>query len=91
LCARARAGAVRRSTSTGWYKLSNGRYAPKAVVPAPRLTAALVKRLKTEPWLRLRYFWLAYHQDSTRSSFVDQLGRKARSFFGHAPGCRTKM
>jgi len=42
--------------------------------------------------LRPRYFCLAYHQDSAPSSpFVNQLGPKARSFFGHAPGCRTKF
>ena len=38
------------------------------VMVAPRpLTAALMKRLQTEVWLRLRYFWLASHQDSTPS------------------------
>jgi len=33
----------------------NGRDAPVVVVPAPRLTAALVKRVQTELQLRLRY------------------------------------
>jgi hypothetical protein len=36
----------------------NERDAPEAVVPAPRLAAALVTRLQTEPQLRPRYFCL---------------------------------
>jgi hypothetical protein len=36
----------------------NGEVAPEAVVPAPRLAAALVMRLQTEAQLRPRYFCL---------------------------------
>jgi hypothetical protein len=48
------------------------------VVPSPHLTAASVECLQTEAHFRLRYFYLAFHQDSTPSIlFVDQLGRAA--------------
>jgi class 3 adenylate cyclase/predicted ATPase len=40
-----------------------------------RLVAALEERLHAEPYLRLRYFCSAYHQDSALFPFVDQLGR----------------
>jgi DNA-binding winged helix-turn-helix (wHTH) protein len=42
-----------------------------------RVVAALLERLQTEPYLRLRYFCSPHHQDSALSPFVDQLGRAA--------------
>jgi len=46
-----------------------------------RIAAELEKRLQAEPYLRLRYFCSAYHQDSALYPFIDQLGRAS----GFAP------
>ena len=79
--------------------LAPGRHpkpARKAVVPAPRLTAALVKRLQTEPQLRSRYFCLAYHQDSAPSfclstSSAEQLEASGmRKAAGRRPGAHRR-
>ena len=83
-------GSTPPTTQLDWL-ISDERGAPKAVLPAPRLTAASVKHLQAELQPRLRYFCLAYHGDSALFPFVDQLGEKVRSFFGHAPSCRTKI
>jgi class 3 adenylate cyclase/predicted ATPase len=40
-----------------------------------RLTAALAERLRTEPYLRLRYYCSPYHQDSALFPFIDQFAR----------------
>ena len=42
-----------------------------------RITAALGERLRTEPYLCLRYFCSLYHQDSALLPFIDQLSRDA--------------
>src|SRR4029453_5021905 len=43
-----------------------------------RLGAALSQRIESEPYTRLRYFCLPYHQDSALYPFIVQLERAAR-------------
>jgi hypothetical protein len=81
-----------QGTFTGMHR--NDAVAPKAVVPAPRLTAALVKRLQTRLQLRLRYLCLAYHQDSAPSfrlsiSSAEQL-EPSRELAGRGPGAHRR-
>jgi len=63
--------------------VGTGKMRQKAVAPPPRLTAALVKRLQTEPELCLRDLSLAYRQGKPLSFSCRPARRKARSFFGH--------
>jgi class 3 adenylate cyclase/predicted ATPase len=49
----------------------------EAGIGKSRVVAALVERLRAEPYIRLRYFCSPYHQDSALFPFVDQLGRAA--------------
>jgi predicted ATPase len=55
-----------------------------------RITAALAERLHAEPYLRLRYFGLPYHQDSALFPFIDQLGRAAGFANDDLPAARLE-
>ena len=55
-----------------------------------RIVAALAECLRSEPYLRLRYFCSPYHQDSALFPFIDQLSRAAGFARDDAPGVRSE-
>jgi predicted ATPase len=55
-----------------------------------RVVAALVERLRAEPYTRLRYFCSPYHQDSALFPFIEQLGREAEFARDDMPAARLE-